>query len=649
MPRARSLLKHRTGRWSWSCAGLVGALWFAACDAPEEDTAPAEVVLVDDDGDGWPLPLDCDDTLPGIHPGASELCNGSDDDCDGVVDDHPADGLWSWLDLDRDGWGDPATRDLWCGDSEDMALPWVTNDGDCDDGDVTIHPFAWETCDDPADEDCDGSANDPGASNCALWYEDLDGDGVGIERSSCLCEAEGNYRAEVDGDCDDEDDTRATGCGLSGARTLGVGDLAIIGADTMDFAGTSLAAAGDPDGDGWPDLLVGGSALDGAPPSWSLLRGPFDVDRDLRAPSATFSEATLSSAFSLLVAGGVDLDGDGGDELVLGAYGTVAGTASWAGVVYIIGGALAGAVDLTFADAHLVSARTPARHTMRLALSPDTDGDGLGDLLVGGTWSQSVWLFTGPLEGAFDPGAAACTLEGLTGDMGSSVASAGDVDGDGLADILAGLPSSGDQAEGAAWLVAGGTSGVVGVDDATAVLTGPAARAVAGVTVAGPGDVDGDGYDDVLVGGPADVDGVQEAGSVWLVRGPLSGESSLSSADARIDGVAAMDGAYVIQRVGDLDADGAADVVIGAPNDDSVADRSGAAFVFFGPVTGTARSTDAQLRLYGTAAGDAAGTVVSSAGDLDLDGYLELLVGAPGIDLGGLDAGGAFVVHGGAR
>ncbi|MES2638208.1 MAG: integrin alpha [Myxococcota bacterium] len=646
MHRARNPLTPPPRRRAWWCVGLASG-WLAACAPTGEDTAPLEVVLVDEDGDGWPLPLDCDDALVGVHPGAAERCNGSDDDCDGQVDDHPADGVWGWLDMDRDGWGDPATRDLWCGDFEDEPLPWVTNDGDCDDGDRRVHPFTLETCEEPADENCDGSTNDAGAQGCVPWYEDLDGDGVGVERSACLCEAEGNYRAPVDGDCDDEDSSKVEGCGLSGARTLGAGESAIVGAAAGDSAGTSLARAGDPDGDGWPDLLVG-APEDRARPSWVLLRGPFDGDKDLRAPSATFNETILNTAPLLTMAGGVDLDGDGADELVLGAYGTVP-EGAWTGLVYILGGGDSGTVDLSYADARFDSARTTSRHTIRVAVSPDTDGDGIGDLIIGGTWNNSVWLFSGPVEGAFTPTSAACSIQGVIGEMGSAVAAAGDVDGDGLGDLLAGAPLHGTSAEGAVLLVSGGTTGSVGAEDATAVLWGPVPRSVAGATVAGPGDIDGDGYDDVLVGGPTDVDGAVQAGSVWLVRGPLAGAISLFDADARIDGGAAFDASYSIEQAGDLDGDGAADLAIGSPGDDTKADGAGAVFVFFGPVQGTARNTDGDLRLYGAAASDAAGMVLTGAGDLDMDGFDDLVLGVPGMDLGGRDAGGAFVVRGGAR
>lgn len=643
-------LPSTPNRARWLYVGVVSVV-VAACapteDSPGEDSAAAEAVLIDDDGDGWAFPLDCRDNSADIHPGASERCNDVDDDCDGKVDDHPADGSWGWLDLDRDGWGDPSTKDLWCSESEDYVLPWVNKDGDCDDGDSTIHPASVESCDHPADENCNGDTNDSDALGCTFWYEDLDSDGTGTERASCLCQAEGNFRARSAGDCDDADPTRVDGCGLSGASILGENGIALIGAEPATFAGTSVSGAGDADGDGWLDVLVAGPQTG---PSWLLVRGPFDTDRDLGASSARFTEPRLRPAFPAMVGGGIDLDGDGGDDLVLAGYGVSSRPAGgWTGVAAILGGTLSGQIDLSHADAQFESPITPSRYTMQVAVSQDTDGDDIGDLLVSGTWNQSAWVFPGPLEGTFDATEAACTIRGGEGDMGAAVAAAGDVDGDGLGDILVGAPLFGSQTEGAAWLVAGGMTGIVGVHEATAVMWGPTARASAGVTLAGPGDVDGDGYDDLLIGGRADVGGHSVAGSVWLVRGPVTGTFSLLRADARIDGVASLDAAYVIGHVGDLDRDGAADIVIGSPRDDTTSIGAGAAFVFFGPIEGTALNTDGESRLYGAASNDAAGTAIAGAGDLDLDGYPDFLVGAPGFDRGGWDAGGAFVVHGADR
>ena len=624
-------------------------LAFAPACAPDETTGTAaEKVLVDDDGDGWALPLDCDDVSAAIHPGAAERCDLVDEDCDGTTDDHPSDGLSAWLDLDRDGWGDPATADLWCGDTEADRRPWVSNALDCDDSDALVHPGAVERCDSPADEDCDGTNNDPAAIGCVPWYEDGDGDGVGLELSACLCTSEDAWSAPTAGDCDDADPATTPPCEMRGVRTLGDAEVVVIGASAGDRAGGEVSGAGDTDGDGWLDLLVG-APNDTRRPAWWLVRGPLGADADLGAPSAVFEDHELGTASSISMSGGVDLTGDGADDLVLAAYGRSDTSSRWTGIAYVVSGPVADTVDLADAQATFEGLGTTNPFDLRVATLPDADGDGIGDLLIGGRWTDAAWLLPGPLSGRLDGVAAALTLSGNAVDLGASVASAGDVDGDGLTDLLVGATGGGAARSGAAWLVAGGTTGTITEDAATAMLVGGAPNQSIGQTVAGAGDVNADGYADVAVGGPATVGDLPQAGSVWLVLGPVAGTVPLADAEARMDGVAASDQAFFVSAAGDIDGDGFADVLVGAPGNDTGASDAGAAALYFGPLSGSLRTVDAGLRLYGGAPGDAAGAGLAGVGDLDRDGYDDLLVGVPGLDLGGVDAGGAVVLHGGPR
>lgn len=142
------------------------------CDGQTNEYITCEM---DEDGDGYvtdgdDFPYenneDCDDSDPTVHPGATEICDGIDNDCDGVIDDNCTENL-------------PENDDDGDGYSED--------DGDCDDTDVDIHPGAEEVCSDSRDNDCDGDVDE---ADCST-IEEIDNDGDGY--------------SELTGDCDDAD------------------------------------------------------------------------------------------------------------------------------------------------------------------------------------------------------------------------------------------------------------------------------------------------------------------------------------------------------------------------------------------------------------------------------------------------------------
>ncbi len=178
----------------------------AACEPitikPDDtgDTSPAGPV--DADGDGFIEGEDCDDTDPNVHPGATETCDGVDQDCDGTVDEDAVDAQTLHEDADGDGYGDPGSIALSCSE----LAGWVEDATDCDDGDAAVNPAATEVCN-GIDDDCDELVDDDDAiEDGSLYFEDADADGYGDSTSSRLaCEQPVGWVSNAS-DCDDGDD-----------------------------------------------------------------------------------------------------------------------------------------------------------------------------------------------------------------------------------------------------------------------------------------------------------------------------------------------------------------------------------------------------------------------------------------------------------
>ncbi len=214
---------------------------------------------LDEDQDGFDTDRDCDDSNSAIHPDATEVCDGVDNDCDALVDDEDEveGGVTWWADLDGDGWGDPESAVQAC----DAPSSYVDTSDDCDDGDAAVHPDATEVCN-GVDDECDGLVDDddPDVSGISVWYLDADGDGVGGSAyETQACTAPSGF-AEADGDCDDGDSSVFPGA-----------NEACDGLDndcngSVDEAGASGEATWyvDADGDGYGDASTSSTSCDGA-------------------------------------------------------------------------------------------------------------------------------------------------------------------------------------------------------------------------------------------------------------------------------------------------------------------------------------------------------------------------------------------------
>ncbi|HEX9658066.1 MAG TPA: integrin alpha, partial [Bacteroidota bacterium] len=225
--------------------------------------------------------------------------------------------------------------------------------------------------------------------------------------------------------------------------------------------------------------------------------------------------------------------------------------------------------------------------------------------------------------------------------FGFSVASAGDVNGDGYSDIIIGayLNDAGGTDAGRAYIYFGGA---IINNVADVILTGHAATDVFGYSVAGAGDVNGDGYSDVIVGAYGSDSGAFNAGRAYLF---LGGSSMNNVADVTFTGVAANDNlGFSVAGAGDVNGDGYSDVIVAAHRNDAGGVDAGRAYVYFG---GSSMDNTVDVTLTGAAAGDQFGVSVASAGDVNGDGFADVIVGGFLNDTGGADAGRAYIFHGG--
>jgi len=218
-------------------------LMLACLDADKdsnEDTGP-----VDGDGDGFVALEDCDDAAEAIHPDAREICDGVDNNCDGVVDQDAMDRLEWFADSDGDGYGEAATSLASC----EAPSGFVSDATDCDDAEAAVHPGADEFCDD-IDNNCDGAVDEAAAVDAPSWFMDADGDGYGdasLEQVACLAPG-GAYLGDAT-DCDDTDAGNFPG---ADERCDGV-DNNCDGTIDEDLSVDAVTFFADTDGDGYGD------------------------------------------------------------------------------------------------------------------------------------------------------------------------------------------------------------------------------------------------------------------------------------------------------------------------------------------------------------------------------------------------------------
>lgn len=559
-----------------------------------------------------------------MTPGAEELCDRLDNDCDGKVDEEDEDLLdgSSWFrDADGDGAGDGGASTTLCS----RADGYVGSAGDCDD-------------------------SDPEVSTSREWYPDEDGDGYGdASDPSTACGAPAGHVDDAT-DCDDTEadvhpdadevcgdgldqdcDGTSNGCGPGGTLP---GDAWVIeGDDAQDGFGTTAVRL--------DDLLVvsapGARTNRGEITLWSF----DDGYAELVALSGNDPGDQIADVYAV-----GDTDGDGTSDLV------VASTTEGNGTAWLFRGPFTEGLDMSEAPASFSAGISG--FAKGVASLPDQDGDGREDLLIGaaqsGTSAVAAYVFSGAGGGALTTDDAYLTLRApsASGITGARVTRLGDTDGDGV-EAVAVVHESGTvraSAQGVAYLVEASFSEDLSLVDADAEVYGEEANGGTGMVLAAPGDVDGDGYADLFVGLELDDAGVSDAGTAWVLLGPFMGEVPVTSAAGSVSGSRATEHVGGSIGAADVDGDGRADLLVGGVDPESVSMNRGEILVLYAPVAGNTTSAEVNASLVGAASSQEAGTALGGVGDLDGDGDDEVFAGAPG-PTDSDDPGHVYVIAGG--
>ncbi len=654
---------------------------------------------------------DCDDANADISPAAEEVCDGIDNDCDGLIDDMDpgTQGEPTWyLDADGDGWGVDDDTEMAC----EVPSGFTDLLGDCDDTSADAFPGAAEAESDSTcmlDADGDGYGSDEAISptergtDCddedagsnpgeeEIWYDGVDqscegwsdydqdddhdeAEGMGGSDCDDLDAAMHSFDTDkdgwspCDGDCDDDNaairpevfelyDGLDNDCdGDVDHLALENAEARMLGAAEGDGAGWAVAPFTDVDGDGNADFLVAANgADDGGADSGAvyLVAGPVEGDVSVADALVIITGESTEDMVADVVRAAGDVNGDGILDLVVSAsQADFRGTE--AGAAYLVLGPVTDSLSLADADRRFAGETIQDLSGWALAGAGDFDGDGNDDLLIGAPQGETnaqgaAYLVLDAASSSESLGLenADWILRGIEqGDQaGMAVELSADLNSDGHADVAVGAPTADDT--GALYVLFGSGSPAGSLADADVLLHGEAGGDLAGTAVVHVGDVDFDGHQDLLVGAPGSDTAASDAGAAYLLLGPVSSLADLASGGATVLGEADGDAVgIVLASAGDVDDDGYDDMLLGAPDASTDAGVTGKAWLVLGPTWGESSLAEADGTYHGEADGDGAGAAVGAAGDTNGDGFGDFLIGAPGSDAAGTDAGAVYLVIG---
>ncbi|MBK8983684.1 MAG: FG-GAP repeat protein [Ignavibacteria bacterium] len=417
--------------------------------------------------------------------------------------------------------------------------------------------------------------------------------------------------------------------------------------------GASLSTAGDINGDGYSDVIVGAWLYETSNENAGKVYVYNGSPSGLSGTENWFTESNQADAFfgsSVSTAG--DVNGDGYSDVIIGAEGYDNGEQNEGGAFVYLGSSLGLLVSPDWTGE---GNQADAYYGSSVSTAGDVNGDGYADVIVGAKHFNNeqmlegkAFVYLGSASGLSD--SANWTTEGYQAGafFGVSVSTAGDVNGDGYSDVIIGAYyyDNGQNNEGIAYVYHGSASGLS--DSADWSAEGNQIDAYFGCSVATAGDVNGDGYSDVIIGayGYANT----------LIDGGPSGEGAVFAYYGSSNGLSVFHDWEIegnqgfsafgrsVSSAGDVNGDGYSDVIVGADNYTNGQTQEGKVYTYYGSASGLSNSED------WTAEGNVGfagfGTSVSTAGDVNGDGYSDIIIGARFLSNGQSYEGKAFVYHG---